>query len=71
MRSNLKSLFILMPLLSLSSRTVVIEFTDRAAWQAAAGTVTNIGFEGIAPPGGLVTFTGSVTFSGVQLASPV
>jgi hypothetical protein len=70
-RVSKNSLLILMLLLPLSSRASVIEFTDRAAWQAAAGAVTNIDFEGIAPPGGLVTFTGPVAFSGVQFASPV
>jgi hypothetical protein len=53
MRLNLKSLLILMPSFSLTSRASVIEFTDRTAWLAAAGAVTNIDFEGIAPAGGL------------------
>jgi PEP-CTERM motif len=48
----------------------VIEFTNRAAWLAAAGAVTNIDFEGIAPPGGSKVFLGPVTFSGVQFSSP-
>ena len=39
MRLNLKSLLILMPLFSLTSRASVIEFTDRTAWLAAAGAV--------------------------------
>lgn len=45
MRLSLKSLLILMSLLSLSSRAGVIEFTDRAAWWAAAAAVTNIDAE--------------------------
>lgn len=49
----------------------VIEFTNRAAWLAAAGAVTNIDFEGIAPAGGSKEFAGPVTFSGVQFSAPL
>jgi hypothetical protein len=48
----------------------VIEYTDRAAWLAAAGAVTNLDFEGIAPAGGRTDFNGPVTFSGVQFTAP-
>ena len=71
MRLNLKALLILMPLFSLTSRASVIEFADRTAWLAAAGAVTNIDFEGIAPPGGLTTFQAPVVFSGVQFSGPL
>jgi len=70
MRRELQTLFILLPALSLSATAGVMEFTDRAAWLAAAGAVTNIDFEGIAPPGGFTTFTAPVTFSGVQFSGP-
>jgi hypothetical protein len=47
----------------------VIEFTNRAAWLTAAGTVTNSDFEGIAPAGGSKGFAGPLTLSGVQFSS--
>lgn len=71
MRLNLKSLLALMLFCSMASRAAVMEFTDRAAWLAVAGPVTNIGFEGIAPTGGRVNYTTPVTFSGVQFAAPL
>jgi hypothetical protein len=68
---QLQTLLILLPVMSLSASAGVIEFTDRAAWQAAAGAVTNIGFEGVAPAGGRTDFNGPVTFSGVQFSAPL
>jgi hypothetical protein len=70
MRRQLQTLLILLPALSLSASAGVMEFTDRAAWLAAAGSVTNIDFEGLAPAGGRKDFTGPVTFSGVQFSAP-
>lgn len=40
MRRALQTLLILLPALSLSATAGVMEFTDRAAWLAAAGAVT-------------------------------
>ena len=70
MRLKVQSVLILFPLLLPVSQAAVMEFTDRAAWLAAAGAVTNIGFEGIAPAGGRTDFSGPVTFSGVQFSAP-
>ena len=55
---------------SLPASAGVIEFTDRAAWLAAASPVNNIDFEGLAPAGGRKDFVGPVTFSGVQFSAP-
>ncbi len=70
MRRRLQILLVLLPFLSLSANAGVIEFTDRGAWLVAAGALTNIDFEGIAPAGGHKDFTGPVTFSGVQFSAP-
>jgi len=40
-------------------------FTNRAAWEAAAGNHVTIDFEGIAPAGGSVLFNDGLTLAGV------
>jgi len=70
MHRKLPILILVFLFLPLTAKSGVIEFTDRAAWLAAAGAVTNIDFEGSAPPGGSTAFTGPVTFSGVQFSAP-
>ena len=40
-------------------------FTDRAAWEAAAGSHVTIAFEGIAPASGSVPFNSGLTLNGV------
>jgi hypothetical protein len=70
MRYQLPTALILLSVSSFPASAGVMEFTDRAAWLAAAGAVTNIDFEGIAPAGGFTTFTAPVTFSGVQFSGP-
>ena len=70
MRYQLQTVLILLSVSSLPATAGVIEFTDRAAWLAAAGPVNNIDFEGLAPAGGRKDFNGPVTFSGVQFSAP-
>jgi len=53
-------------------QAAVVEYTDRAAWLAAVGSVTNVDFEGIAPPGGetLYVTPAGLTLSGVNFLAP-
>jgi len=39
-----------------AARVVVVEYSDRTAFEAAASGLANIGFEGIAPIGGCTVF---------------
>ena len=68
MKRTLSFAFLL--LLAVTAQASVIEYTSRSAWLAAAGSVTNIDFEGIAPSGGLVHVDNGLTLSGVSFFSP-
>lgn len=59
--------FLMLSSLALGSAPVLAQttFTNRAAWDAAAGPSVTIQFEGIAPAGGLQQFPAGLTLSGV------
>ena len=60
----------LLSLLPIVSSAATVEYTNRAAWEAAVGSVNTIGFEGLAGPSGLARAS-SFSINGVTfLAEP-
>ena len=58
-------------LAAVSATAAPILFTSRGAWEAAAGTIQNTDFEGIAAPGGLVYYNNAagLNLNGIHFES--